>query len=140
MIQKVSTYFLGYFYKCRFRNKSYHGYFWVPFEGYWAIFYSIIRSHWPLLALTFDVNLSEMNLKIIGTGRRLTLRELLVAKIRTSFTSRTCLFPRLKPLQHSEEQSDHSDQGENLIPDPGTMLSETKAADVFGQFGRLSQN
>ena len=49
-------------------------------------------------------------------------------------------FLDLKPLPHSEEQSDHSDQGENLIPDPGTMLLETKAADVFGQFGRLLQN
>ena len=45
------------------------------------------------------------------------------------------------PFPHSEEHSDHSDQGENRSPaDPLRWVSTTSAADVFGQFGRLSQN
>ena len=49
-------------------------------------------------------------------------------------------FLDLNPLPHSDEHSDQSDQAENRSPEPVKWVSTTRAADVFGQLGRLSQN
>jgi hypothetical protein len=48
-------------------------------------------------------------------------------------------FRERKPLPHSAEHADHSDHGEKRTA-ALRCVSATRAAEVFGQLGRLSQN